>query len=309
MLIRGASRRRWAALVLLALLVVLTVLPARYCVYGPVLHGGLKPVVRFVSWPLAGVSSAVRSWVDPPEPLMTDVQRLSAKIRRLENRLVKLETDNTDLRRQLAWLQGLDARLLSRQTATPRIVKINGYGVGGEGGTVELDGGANLGFRQGMPVIGGLHPESQEFLVGRLIQVGPRTSTLALITARHTPLNAQITPAKMPESGLSPQRQRLCRFIADGTAFLSADEVNAVPNTQPVEHGDLARLYDDDWHPVVQGTIIGKVVAVKPLPQDPQVKSVVIKTLANLEYLGRVTVLVPDEPAEATEPLEELPHP
>ena len=309
MLIRGASRRRWAALVLLVLLVVLTVLPAKYCVYGPVLHGGLMAVVRFVSWPLAQVSAAVRSWVDPPEPLTTDVQRLSAKIRRLENRLVKLETDNSDLRRQLAWLQALDAGLLSRQTATPRIVKIIGHGVGGDGGTVELAGGTNLRFRQGLPVIGGLHPESQEFLVGRLIQVGPRTSTLALITARDTPLNAQITPAMMPESGLSPERERLCRFIADGNAYLSADEVNAVPRTQPVDVGDLARLYDDDWHPVVQGTIIGQVVAVKPLPQDPQVKSVVIKTLANLAYLARVTVLVPDEPAESMELPEELPHP
>jgi cell shape-determining protein MreC len=301
MLIRGASRRRLVALVMIVVLVVLTVLPARYCVYGPVLHGGLMAVVRFVSWPLARVSDAARGWVDPPEPVMGNERELDAKIKRLENRLFKLETDNTELRRQLAWLQALDAGLLSRQTATPRIVRVVAQGAGGEGGTVELGGGTNLGFRQGLPVLGGLHPESQEFLVGRLIQVGPTTSTLALITARDTQLNVQITPAQMPESDLPPDRQGLCRFIADGSPRLSADDVNAVPRTQTVEIGDLARLSDDDWLPVVQGTIVGRVVALKPLPQEPQLKSVTIKTLANLAHLGKVTVLVPDEPVDSPE--------
>ncbi|HEX7010558.1 MAG TPA: rod shape-determining protein MreC [Phycisphaeraceae bacterium] len=148
-----------------------------------------------------------------------------------------------------------------------------------------INQGADQGVQEGMAVV---HAgEAGLSLVGQVVDAGPRSAGVKLITSESVELAVRVGPA--PPDASPRQIEAWIRWDPEAQAFIAEVQAN-----QGVQVGDVARLADDYWPREAQGFLVGLVSEVEPDPRDPlSMRRVVIRTTHELARLARVTVLVP----------------
>lgn len=283
MAVPALTSRRALAL-LIAVLAVTSLLKARYCVYGPPLRNAVDTLLMPVARPLNTLTADVRGHAD--RPVLGDLQHLSDELRYEQALVISLQKRVRELELSNAALQGLSHRI--GQDYVFREAHVIGRSSDPAARTLIIDKGARGGLRTGMVVVDGAN------LVGKLIEVGPSTSVLGLITSPDTLLEVVLTPPHLPKGGLPAARQHVTQLKVNKKHQLYADDLDRVV---PVAAGDYARLDDErgpeGWPQAVQGMIVGQVVSVSPNPNQPLLQSVVVEPMRSLLHLETVTVVVP----------------
>ncbi len=147
--------------------------------------------------------------------------------------------------------------------------------------TLLINRGTRHGVAVGMVVVRGYQ------LVGRVVDVGPVTATVRLITAPQTHLIASMIP---PVVGSAPREVMAQLRVGKDGLTLEAD-TNA---EDPVLVGDLAHLSDESWPVEAVGFVVGKVTRIDNHPDDPLLRrKVVVEPVRSLAHLGQVTLIVP----------------
>jgi rod shape-determining protein MreC len=271
-------------LLLLAALSVSSLLKSKYCVYGPPLRNAVHTVLMPMARPLNDVTAAVRSERD--RPVLGDLEQLSDELRYKDALILSLQKRVRELEATSAELQGLSQRL--GQDYVFREARVIGRAADPSAGTLTIDKGASVGLSPGLAIVKGAD------LVGRLIEVGPTTSIIRLITTPDELIEVALTPPRLPTDQPTDFRQRVAQLRVVGPAELIAEDVD---REVPVQAGDYARLMDDrgpeSWPDAVQGMIVGRVVKVEPNPDQKLLKTVTVMPMRSLRRLDTVTVVVP----------------
>jgi len=147
--------------------------------------------------------------------------------------------------------------------------------------TITLNQGSQHGLMIGQAVVRGFN------LVGRIVNIGPVTSTVELITSPGSHLIVLIKPSS---SGAEPREMIAQLSTAPGSdtfwAHTDADD--------PIRVGDLAHTYDDAWPSEARGFVVGKVTQIEKHPDDPILRRrAIITPIRSLAHLNRVIVIVP----------------
>jgi cell shape-determining protein MreC len=300
----SASTRRLAVAALLALVLISAFVPSRFAGYADSLGRAVETALLPISHPMTFLSSRARQVMAGRRPPMPDdlqavVNQLPAEhqaaaqaIAHLSRSLEEQNQINFALTRQVMRLReenqalrNLRAQLGDEAAGRLRlpVASIAGRGSDPAAGTCTLNQGARDGLAIGQPAVKGAN------LVGRIVSVGPVTSTMELVTRPELRLEAIITPPRMPGGVLPEDRRTVVQFVARPTGRLVASDVRS---ETPAAVGDYVRLVDHDWPEAVQGMIIGRVERVEPLRDSPLLKRVIIEPRLNLRTLTAVTVIV-----------------
>jgi len=271
-------------MVLILALAVSSLLKSQYCVYTPPLRNAVSLALMPIARPLNSVTSYVRSETD--RPVLGDLQQLSDELRYKDALVLSLQKQVRELERVNAELQGLAQRIGGDYVF--REARVIGRTSDPSAGTLTIDRGARHGLRPGLAVVKGAS------LVGRLIEVGPSTSVIGLITRPDNLIEVVLAPPRLPEGGLPADRQSVVQLrVSDPHQFV-ADDVN---REVPVEAGDYARLEDhrgpESWPLAVQGMIVGQVQSVEPNPDQTLLQRITVQPMLSLRRLDTITVVVP----------------
>lgn len=161
--------------------------------------------------------------------------------------------------------------------------------------TLTLDKGQRDGLYPGQVVATGFN------LVGRLTDVGHAHATVSLLMSPGRHVQVLILP-KLGQTTEAPHGQVkvMAEVDKDGTSLTAI-----VPLDQKVSKGYLTRLLPSQgrndthaasspWPHEAWGLLVGQVVSVKPLPEDPTSRSlVVIRPLQSPRHLTQVVVIRP----------------
>lgn len=267
---------RRALMSLLLLFVVISLLPAQWVgalTYRPryLLEAALAPADHLLK-PLA---DALRR---PPELSVElsnreEYQRALQQIIQLQFRLRQANERVAELSKIRDQLKLVGVGLMPATVTSWRSNRIHP--------SLMINRGSRHGLAPGMAVVRSFN------LVGRVVHVGPVTSTIGLINAPDSYLIVMIKP---PVAGLEP-RQMVCQvYTTPGRNELWAD----TDEDDPIRVDDLAHLYDDTWPSHTRGFVVGKVTRIEPHPDDPILRRrVVLTPVRSLAHLDRVTVVVP----------------
>jgi len=153
--------------------------------------------------------------------------------------------------------------------------------------TILIDAGLDKSLKPGMIVANGYN------LVGALVNVGPTSSVVRLITSPRTHLNAIIAP---PADGPPPRMLNASVEVApkldDGAVVFTA----VVAAADVVAEGDFAHIADETWPREARGFVIGRVMKiVKADDKDNPLlrKKLIIQPMRSLVHLDTVVVVVP----------------
>ncbi|MBI1368912.1 MAG: hypothetical protein GC162_09700 [Planctomycetes bacterium] len=277
------TARRSFALIIAALM-VMSLLRESYCVYGPPLRNAAFVLLKPISMPLTALTAHIRGWEE--RPVLGDLEQLSEELRYKDALVIALQKQVRELELTNAELQGLSQRI--GHDYRFREATVIGRSADPSSGTLQINIGAGDGVYPGLAVVSGAN------LVGRLVQVGPATSSLKPIIAKDELLTVMLAPPTMPREGLPAGRDRLIQLHVKDEQTLLADDV---PRDVVVEVGDYARLMDrggsEGWPDAVQGMLVGRVEQVMEDPDDPLRKHVIVQPLRSLRYMDTVTVVVP----------------
>jgi len=198
------------------------------------------------------------------------------------------------LREKLKLIQRLpdDDTSLKLPPRTPRICAVTAFTDTGTRQVISINGGQNRGIAPGQTVRYGVD------LVGRVVEpVGPVSADVELVTGQDTGFHVELTaPADLatanPRAPL-PGLEHL-RVTPDPATGTFTAEIRHDTNP-PI--GAVARLADQVHYRDARAHILGRVVEVRPYPQDPELlKQVVIRPRLDLRFLSEVAVLVPEQP-------------
>lgn len=289
----SAFNSRRVVLVLAALTASNAVLPARFASWpGSV----AQPVVAVLSVPARPVyrmgaefRAGAEVNIDRPDgdALLTDLQTALAEVDRLQQLNGRLRGELAQLGPMRSLLEEFGFADLAQVSA-----RVTGRS-GTEGNPMLMIGAGSLdGVAAGQTVVYRLG------LVGRVAEgVGPVSSSIALVSGYTGTLAVRIVA---PSSGqgadrvVLPGRQTLARVRVgdDGQTFIT-DEV---PNDADVRVGDYVRLADELSYVEARGFLLGRVSAVRDLPENPtMLQQVTVTPTFDLNHLARVTVLVPQQ--------------
>ena len=275
----------------------LSLLPNRWTGYAKRFGTVLKLALVPVSKPVYHVGSMVVR----REELATDKPRTTEDLKKL---LRMREQEVFLLRKKLADAERLRAELAALRRQIPdryKLPQANAIGRSGDPAarTVEIDIGATSGVYRNDPVI------SDGYLVGRIANVGPTTSTVQFLTSPENLINAALVPVGSG-TGVDLRKQPLIQLKPSGPDRLIED---AAPIDLPVEKGDVARLIDLDWPRSVHGMIVGVVVRVKPDPDRKLRKQIELRPPRPLNHLTRFIVIVQDRSEPQTPEADQTPDP
>lgn len=199
------------------------------------------------------------------------VQRLKAELRDAYQRLERYERHAELARRGGAAMDGPGAYTSAHVTA---------WGGRADQPTLTINKGRSHGLRAGMVVC------DEVSLVGRIIDAGAVTSTVALITVPGRQLAVRMIPAAQPASDGVPM---VLRYDAEREAFSQVVEL-----TSPIAVGDAAHLDDTTtWPPEAWGLLVGQVAAIERDEDPLNFKKLIVKPVVRGAYLRRVTILIP----------------
>lgn len=272
---------RRALLVIVALLVVSCLVPARFSTrVGNVPRAALMLVLSPFTAPLKSLSDSLR----PGRSLPLGVGSADQAQDRLGLALVvidQLEQQLAAARQQIILLTHTDEIAME---GTRRIMaRVTGFHDDRVGRVITIDHGTAKGVRDGAPVVHGVN------LVGTVEKAYPTASDVKLITSEGTQFRVRIrSPRVDAQAG---EVNEMIELSEDRSHFEVQLKVDA-----PVEVGDWAHLADSRWPPEAQGWVVGKVTQIKEDPENKFLfKRVIIHPMEPLSALSRVTVVVPVE--------------
>lgn len=255
--------------VLMVISAVVAILPARWT-------ATFDAILQPLAWILSPVSTETRSarasvdeWGEPP-PTRAEVAELRERAARLDLQLSQQQIAISELEQMLAEVSGLRDQLLDLESKI-----IVAPVVGGDASpareTLEIARGARDGILVGDwvaagappqvrgPAITGRDPLLQQWLVGRISQVNPYTSTVQLTTDPH--FGPELVWASKPVSeGVWQVADRECALIGLGNRQMRIDraaEDYSAENWNVV----LAPLA----HPRPLALVVGRIVGSETL--------------------------------------------
>jgi cell shape-determining protein MreC len=287
------TQRRVFCLVALPLVLVSSFVPERWAQLLTSRPRALAQALYTpVTQPLMRLTGAIRRPDDLPlaTPQGQEMEKRYAEMYRyaknLEERLRKAEEQVARLS-QIRTSVGLrSAQLLQASVSSPPTA--------GPAPTITIDQGESQGVRKGqvVAVSDGLS------LAGLVLDTGPVTASVGLITRPGTRLDVRIAPQT---TGAAP-REVVAQLVANEQGRFET----TLGSDRPVEQGDLAHLSDERWPATAQGFVIGQVVAIERLPQDPLAyRKIIVQPVRSLAHLREVLVLIPaasDTPAPTDKP-------
>ena len=181
-----------------------------------------------------------------------------------------------------------ESRMISRDfpgmsNTALRIANVVGFSSGGVD-TCTLD----QGWRDDRSIQVGDAVVARLALVGRVISVGPETSSVRLLTDPRMKENAWIVrPA--PNGQITISTQALIEGRGRGRMACQLDEsINSIP-PQP---GDLALLHDHEWPAVINGAVIGVVRRVRPSDRTSLRWSLRIRPRVDMEQTYHAAIVL-----------------
>lgn len=135
-------------------------------------------------------------------------------------------------------------------------------------------------------------------LLGRVVKVAERTSSVQLITAKNAPpFTARIMLDEERNTGLT------CTLSprADGTLAGPVEDRREDGAASPIEPavGQTVRLDDPTWPAISRMLLVGRIERVEPNPQQPLRKLITVRPV--VDHLHRVSegfLLIPDDGTE-----------
>ncbi len=265
---------RHLLVIVACLLAVNSVLPAAWA-----RHAGtpLRAASDVLLWPITAVlhdastpavSKTVDVGADPaqhPALALQRIQQLQDQVRRL--------TQEVQTLRKVREVLGSNARLVRAEViglddAQPRR-------------GLRIRKGSNAGLKAGQVVIFGPH------LVGRIDVADALTSRLTLIDSPGDQFQVGFSSPDLTQ----PPREELIYVKAGKDGLFHS--LDGIDRDTALRVGDLARLIDPRWPEESQAFLLGKIVAIRPLP-DMLRSDVVIEPAIPLAELASVDVLVPE---------------
>lgn len=243
-----------------------------------------RDLVRMLHTPVTQALKRVGDSIRSPDDLKVDLgpeREMEQNYRELLRYARQLEDD---LRRSQAMVANLTQMRQGLGMRATRLLPavVTAPPTGPASPTLTIDRGTREGIAPGQVVAA-----ADGFnLAGLITDAGPLTASVQLITKPGTRLDVRILP---PTPGASPREVFTQLQLNDKGQFeavLGAD--------RPVNKGDLAHLSDDHWPAEARGFVVGTVIAVQSLPQDPLVyRRVIVQPVRSLAHLKDVIVLVP----------------
>lgn len=276
---RSLLTRRRALVLIAALLVAVSLLPAR--------------VVDTVAGPPGKlVAAALMPFTVPLKTMADSLRRPTAIELGIEDEhhpgqtklyIEQLEIELAELRRENRALRQVEAVLGEGRGVRQVPARVGRYSGDRVNPTLTINRGTSQGVAVGQVVVTGFS------LVGEVEQAGPVTATVRLFTAAESRLQVRLVP---PVVGEPPHRVGAWMQVEeDGERF-----VIEVDRDSPVAVGDLAHLEDSRWPREAQGFVVAQVVTVRPDPRDPHMRRVVLlEPIVPLRSLSQVNVLVPTD--------------
>jgi hypothetical protein len=134
-------------------------------------------------------------------------------------------------------------------------------------------------------------------LVGRIAAVSESAgvATVRLVTGLEPEVFIAPPGTTDPAKGCSVRLQP----ARDGRTLVAQQELRPASDGAPavIRKGDLASLDDPAWPQEARGYVVGKVVEVRPWPDNPLLyRQIVVRPLVPLGQLLRVSVIVPVAP-------------
>lgn len=238
----------------------------------------IKGVLARISTPVQGplsqagktLSGLTENFRDQGE-LRTENERLRAAVEYLtaENvRMVELQRENEDLRRQLGFKQ-------AHPTLIGLPVEIIGREPSGSINYIEVDKGSNAGVKKGMPVV------DSAGLVGQVMEVEPERSRILLIVDISSSVPAKIQNSRadgIVEGAAQRGGQLLMKFIPQGEQVQPGDWVIT---------SNLGGVFP-------QGLPIGKVTKVNQKDSD-MTQEAEVAPVVSFSRLETVTIVIGEQ--------------
>jgi len=275
------TSRRLLAPVVVVILLASSLLPSRYCFYGPPLHNAVLVLVSPLSVRLSAIGSRFYDRSGPPVDRTLEQLRDDLLVLEAENR--RLEEENRLLREQMTQLSGFQRRI-GPTKHRPLFARVTGYSAAGAG-TLMIDAGIRDGLDVGMVVADvGAGGFGGPQLVGRIVQVQHATAAVQPLTARGNLIPIQL--------GGEPDRWLPFRAVG-GDLLVAAD----ADRDLRIKVGNLARLADtggpDRWPQVAHFMLVGTVTRIVPDPNEPLWQRIEVMPTRPLAHLREVMVLIP----------------
>jgi cell shape-determining protein MreC len=275
------TQRRVFCLVALPLVLVASFLPERWVQIITSRPRALAQAIYTpVTQPLLRLTGSLRRPEDLPlatpgaQGMEKRYNEMYQYAKNLEERLRKAEEQVARLSQIRTSIGLRNAQLLQASVSSPPTA--------GPAPTITIDQGESQGVRKGqvVAVSDGLS------LAGYVLDTGPVTATVGLISRPGTRLDVRIAPQT---TGPAP-REVVAQLVANDQGRFET----TLGKDRPVEQGDLAHLSDERWPATAQGFVIGQVVAVERDPQDPLAyRKIVVQPVRSLAHLREVLVLIP----------------
>jgi len=210
--------------------------------------------------------------------LVDELDRVRVRLRQSEQR----ETDLEELVQQLARGAALHPNIEVTQLQRPRI---------GEAGDLLV---IRTGTIDGVDV-GTVVTARSVQIIGRVAEVGSRTSKVLPITARSAPSIAGFVVLD-EQSG----RRASCLLKPTGDGTLTG-EVSPPEDgrADELQVGQTVRLYDESWDRHAQMLVIGDVERIEPSPSQPLRRLITVRPRVDIRRVSEVILRLPARSPDA----------
>lgn len=275
----GIVAGRGGGLFVLALFATLVTsfLPQRALSY----LAGPRRLVQYILYPVSDPVRAVVSRLRPAVPKPDDAQiaHLKAEIEKFKELYFKSLAAIDEKQRLIEALQ--QSAAIADGPIRPLHAAVIAISSSGVGGTFQVRAGSRHGVeRSTIASTGGVQ------LVGRISDVGPRISTVTLLTDRNA---GTIDGVILADDGTRQAEIRNLRPLRDKRLLSGQVHYTSPPAPDP-KVGDTVRVDDSAWPRAAQRLIIGQVVEVQTIVGGRIV--VTVKPTVELERLGEVVLLL-----------------
>jgi len=289
---RNAPNPRALLSATILVLVVLALAPTRFTRWVGWFRNPLMILVAPLSGPLAALSSRAHEAVDPetddPRGLVSreDLQR-------------QLDEANQVSARALERVRELESLVTEYQRGVPpyrdpavRKLEAARIGVNLSAGTIDVSRGSRDGVTVGSVAIA----RRSQHLVGIVTSVGPRVSTVHLITDRRLdpPLMVGLVVSDdvWKEQTFTDAPRCQLKADADGTLVDGAVPAGAADRMQT---GHLVVLSDPSWPSAAQYCILGRITRIEPT-DSPHYRKVVVTPQVDVSRVRSVILNIPEAP-------------
>lgn len=275
------SPRRLLPMILIAL-AFFSFAPAAWTGWVKAARNPLETALIPVSDPVSSLLAKAREPATEEDPRVADLEQQVQ-----QERLLRAQAEQR-IGQLRAMVRDLQAGLTIAPDAPARSIwaSIVGYSPDPREGLIIAGRGSRHGVTEGQTVAlaRGVH------LVGRVVDVGARTSRIIPITHRRAGLIEALVMTDDPTSGFE------ALLLPEGDGTLTGE---LVADAVGVEVGQVVRLRDEAWPATSQMVVIGRVTGVGQ--KENQRLTVVVTPEVNVARVSQVVLRIPTDPGEAPE--------